>query len=281
MSQLKNNVEEISGKTMKLETGGQIIESLKQELGKITEKISLNSNLEDELIAIKVTIDAISSKASKIDSLRGVIDGLKHQFESIALKANSVDSMSLTSIKELTGKIDKIESNIGALSQRADSTAFVGEGLKSVQEEFTTFKKNVYDKTNSIEQKIVSVSDNLKRQDAATVEFHKKSEKLFDEIQTVKNVTNKVSNDSSKEMMALLKLSEYQSNIRMNAESKYGDLKILENMSSQTAYIVNLFDKISIESGEKIPLPHEVRQWAVSKILDCADKWEFDLVTSI
>lgn len=274
MSQLKNNVEEISGKTMKLETGGQIIESLKQELGKITEKISLNSNLEDELMAIKVTIDAISSKASKIDSLTGVIDGLKHQFESIVSKANSVDSMSLTTIKELAGKIDKIESNIGVLSQRADSTAFVGEGLKSVQEEFTTFKKNVYDKTNSIEQKIVSVSDNLKRQDAVTIEFHKKSEKLFDEIQTVKNVTNKASNDSSKEMMALLKLSEYQSNIRMNAESKYGDLKILENMSSQTAYIVNLFDKISIESGEKIPLPHEVRQWAVSKILDCADKWE-------
>ena len=30
----------------------------------------------------------------------------------------------------------------------------------------------------------------------------------------------------------------------------------------------------AIESGEKIPLPHEVRLWAVSKILDCADKWE-------
>ena len=23
-----------------------------------------------------------------------------------------------------------------------------------------------------------------------------------------------------------------------------------------------------------MPLPHEVRQWAVTKILDCADKWE-------
>ena len=97
---------------------------------------------------------------------------------------------------------------------------------------------------------------------------------MFDEIQAVKNVTNKTSSDSSKEMMALLKLSEYQSNIRMNAESKYGDAKILENMTSQTADIVNLFDRISIESGEKIPLPHEVRQWAISKILDCADRWE-------
>ena len=45
-------------------------------------------------------------------------------------------------------------------------------------------------------------------------------------------------------------------------------------MASQTADIIDLFDKISIESNEKIPLPHEVRQWAISKILDCADRWE-------
>ena len=274
MGKLKNSIEEISGKTGKLETGSQIIESLKQELGRIAEGSGDGTNLKTELDAIKITIDAISSKASKIDSLGGVIEGLKQQFETIASKANSVDNLSLESIKEVAGKIDKIEDEIGALAQRADSTAFVGEGLKSVQDDFANFKENVFGKTNSIEEKIASVSDILKRQDASTVEFHKKSEKLFEEMQVVKNVTNKVSSDSSKEMMALLKLSEYQSNIRMNAESKYGDAKDIEKMASQTANIVNLFDKISIELGEKIPLPHEVRQWAVSKILDCADKWE-------
>ena len=45
-------------------------------------------------------------------------------------------------------------------------------------------------------------------------------------------------------------------------------------MAEQTAEIVNLFDKLTIESGKKIPLPHEVRQWAVSTILNCADRWE-------
>jgi DNA repair exonuclease SbcCD ATPase subunit len=274
MDNLKSTIEEISGKTAKLDTGSQIIESLKQELGRISEGVSSSSNLNAELDAIKVTIDAISSKASKIDSLGGVIDGLQQQFATIVEKANSVDNLSLESIKDLGGKIDKIETEIGALAQRADSTAFVGEGLKSVQDEFSNFKQNVFDKTNSIEQKISSVSDTLKRQDESTIEFHKKSEKLFEELQSVKDVTNKASSDSSKEMMALLKLSEYQSNIRMNAESKYGVAKDIEKMASQTADIVNLFDRISIEAGEKIPLPHEVRQWAVSKILDCADKWE-------
>ena len=28
------------------------------------------------------------------------------------------------------------------------------------------------------------------------------------------------------------------------------------------------------ESENKIPLPHEVRQWAISTIFDCADRWE-------
>ncbi len=274
MDNLKNTINEISGKTAKLDTGSQIIESLKQELGRISEEVLSSSNLNAELDAIKITIDVISSKASKIDSLGGVIDGLKQQFDSIESKARSVDNLSLESIKELGGKIDKIETEIGTLTQRADSTTFVDKGLKSVQEEVSNFKQNVFDKTNSIEQKISSISDTLKRQDETTMEFHKKSEKLFQEVQSIKEVTNKTSSNSSKEMMALLKLSEYQSNIRMNTESKYGVVKDIEKMATQTADMINLFDRISIEAGEKIPLPHEVRQWAVSKILDCADKWE-------
>lgn len=295
---LKNSIENITGKTNQLETNAQIVSSLKEELGKIVDNANSATGLKSELDAIKVAIDAVSSKAAKMDSLGGVIDGLKQQFETIASKAEKIDSlggtiqalkqqfetisskataastMSMESIRNLGGKMDKIETEIGSLTKRADSTAFVGEGLKSVQEEFTDFRKNVLEKTNTIDQKISSVNDMIKRQDASTSEFHKKTDKIFEQLQSVKNVTNKVSSDSSKEMMALLKLSEYQSNIRMLSESKYGDVKDLENMASQTADIVNLFDRISIESGEKIPLPHEVRQWAVSKILDCADKWE-------
>jgi len=274
MNKLKEKIEEVSGKTENINTGNQVVQSLKQEFEKIIEGISDTSNLNTELDSIKNSIDEISSKSSKMDSLGGVIDGLKQQFETISSDVNSREAISLESIKELGGKIDRIEADIGSLSKRADSTTFVGENLKLVQEDFSNFKSNVFDKTNNIEQKIGSVSDTLKRQEQSTTEFHKKSEKLFQEIQSVKNVTNKASSDSSKEIMALLKLSEYQSNIRMNTESKYGESKELEKMASLTSEIVNLFDRISIESGEKIPLPHEVRQWAVSKILDCADKWE-------
>ncbi|MBA4454198.1 MAG: chemotaxis protein [Nitrosopumilaceae archaeon] len=311
---LKSSVKEISGKTDKIESSSEAISNLRSELDKILEKSESFSNLSSELDAIKITIDSISGKAGKIDSLGGVIEGLKQQFETVAEKTHAVNNLSselesikneigslsvktnsisdlggkidkieneigslsvkTNSISDFGGKIDKIENEIGSLSHRADSTAFVGEGLKSVQEDFADFKTNVFDKTNTIEQKVSSINDMIKRQDELSAEFHKKTDKVFQEMQSVKNVTNKVSTDTSKEMMALLKLSEYQSNMRMQSESKYGEAKDLENMASQTADLVNLFDRLSIESENKIPLPHEVRQWAVSKILDCADKWE-------
>lgn len=263
---LKNNIQSISGKTDSMEFSSQTISSLKKELDRVVERTGSFSNLNSELNSIKSTIDSISGKAEKIDSLGGVIDGLKQQFTNIASKTQM--------ISDFSGKIDKIETELSTLSHRADSSAFVGEGLKSVQEDFVDFKNNVFDKTNTIEQKISSISDMLKTQDALSAEFHKKTDKVFQELQGVKNVTNKVSTDTSKEMIALLKLSEYQSNIRMQAESKYGEITDLENMATQTANIVNLFDRLSIETSDKIPLPHEVRQWAVGKILDCADKWE-------
>lgn len=274
IDKLKESIEEVSTKTTKLEVGTQIITSLKQELERIAESVSTSQNLDAELSAIKITINSISSKAEKINSLGGVIEGLKQQFDAIEEKARTADNLSVESIKGLAGKMDKIEATMGTLSQRTDATAFVGEEIKSVQIDFSKFKENMFDKTDIIEEKIKMVSDTLEKQDTVDIEFHKKSNKLFDEIQNVKNIANKTSNDSSKEMMALLKLSEYQSTVRMNTESKYGDVKTLEKIGKQTVDISNLFDNISTELGEKIPLPNEVRQWAVSKILDCADKWE-------
>ena len=60
----------------------------------------------------------------------------------------------------------------------------------------------------------------------------------------------------------------------MQAETKYGSLQDIEKMAEQTTEIINDFDKLSIEAENKIPLPHEVRQWAISTIFECADRWE-------
>ena len=159
-------------------------------------------------------------------------------------------------------------------NQKASDYSSLLKNLENIKSEFVTLREYVGDSTDGLQEKISGISEMINRTEASSAEFHKKADSIIQELQKIRNTTNQASITTSNEVIGLLKLSEYQSNIRMLAESKYGSLEDIEKMAEQTAEIVNLFDKISIESGKKIPLPHEVRQWAVSTIFDCADRWE-------
>ena len=148
------------------------------------------------------------------------------------------------------------------------------KNLENIKAEFVTLREYVGDNDDELLEKISGISEMINRTEASSAEFHKKADSIIQELQKIRNITNKASITTSNEVIGLLKLSEYQSNIRMLAESKYGSLEDIEKMAEQTAEIVNLFDKISIESEKKIPLPNEVRQWAIGTIFDCADRWE-------
>ena len=273
VSSIKNNSEMI----IKI---AQRVDEVRDDLRKVSGKTDSFLEIGSEMSKLKDHVKDISGKTGNMEIGTQIIESLKQELEKVAEGAGYGSNLNseleaikiaIDAISSKAAKIDSLEGVIDGLKHQFDTIALKANSVEDLSLESI---KNLGDKINTIEQKMASVSDIVKRQDASTTEFHKKSEKLFEEIQAVRNVTNKVSSDSSKEMMALLKLSEYQSNIRMNAESKYGEAKDLEKMAAQTSKIVNLFDRISIESGEKIPLPHEVRLWAVSKILDCADKWE-------
>ncbi len=148
------------------------------------------------------------------------------------------------------------------------------KNLENIKSEFLTLREYVGDNEDVLLEKISGISEMINRTEASSAEFHKKADSIIQELQKIRNTTNKASITTSNEVIGLLKLSEYQSNIRMLAESKYGSFENIEKMAEQTAEIINLFDKISIESTKKIPLPHEVRQWAIGTIFDCADTWE-------
>ena len=148
------------------------------------------------------------------------------------------------------------------------------KNLENIKAEFVTLREYVGDNDDELLEKISGISEMINRTEASSAEFHKKADSIIQELQKIRNITNKASITTSNEVIGLLNLSEYQSNIGMLAESKYGSLGDIEKMAAQTAEIVNLFDKISIESEKKMPLPHEDRQWAISTMFDCADKWE-------
>ena len=257
-----------------------IISRLNEQTSNLQEKIKniessqTSSPKTEELIqTVTQSVDSIKNNSKMIMKIADRVDDVKQQLKSVSSKTmsssdvpNQIDELrkNIQSITKRTGSISEDMSNlkdeISGIIKNPDTSLVIGEGMK-------TFK-------SQIEEKISNLSNILNRSDELASEFHKKTDKVFQELQGIRNITNKTADDSSKEVLAILKLSEYQSSVRMQAESKYGDIKDIEKMTTQTTDIVNLFDKLSIESNEKIPLPHEVRQWAIGKIFDCADKWE-------
>src|SRR3989304_6184016 len=231
-------------------------ESIRNDLKKVSAKAETSSIVGSDIGEIRKKIESISGKAEKIESLGGIINNLKQELESVVSKANSMTG--------ITEQLDEMKRNIQSISSR---TGNIGGDMINIKNELG----NIASKTD---EKISGLSSILNRSDASSSEFHKKTNQIIQELQGIKSASNKSSEYTSKEMVGLLKLSEYQSNIRMQAESKYGSLADLEKMATQTAQMINLFDRLAIESEEKMHLPHEVRQGAGSKILDCADRWE-------
>ena len=245
-------------------------EQLDQKIVKIDEKQDSIPKSNEIMKTISESKESIRNNSKMIMKIANRIDQVKDKIDNEPKIGSDVTSQieelreSIKSITNRTGDIGKDISNlkneIGGFVSNPKISSLIGDGMK-------TFK-------SEIEEKISNISNMINRSDQIASEFHHKTDRVMQELQGMKGVTNKASNDSSKEVMAILKLNEYQSSIRMQAESKYGDIKDVEKMTTQTTELVNLFDKLSIETEDKIPLPHEVRQWAVGKIFDCADKWE-------
>jgi len=217
---------------------------LQEKLKKIEDQ-KLEPKTEKLMQQVSDSFDSIKNNTTMIMKISDRIENLNHELQVSMAKSESVSDIPI--------QIEMVKHNVEAISHKAGS---FGNDILNIKNE------------------VSSLAELINREDKSISEVHQKADRLFQEIQGIKSVTTKSSSEASKDVLALLKLSEFQSNIRMQAESKYGEIKDLEKMAAQTAEIINLFDKLSIELQEKIELPAEVRQWAVSRILDCADRWE-------
>ena len=249
----------------------KFITKLNKQTEDIDKKIGNMPKTDEVMRTISESKESIKNNSKMIMKIANRVDEVKEKMDEVPVKtegniSSQIEELreSIKSITNRTGDIGKDMSNlkneIGGIVSNPKISSLIGDGMK-------TFK-------SEIEEKISNISNMIDHSDKIASEFHQKTDKVIQELHGVKGVTNKASDDSSKEVMAILKLNEYQSSIRMQAESKYGDIKDVEKMATQTTELINLFDKLSIETDDKIPLPREVRQWAVGKIFDCADRWE-------
>ena len=262
MQNVANSLDSIKNNTKMIMHLSDKTEKIRDEIKKVATKTESVSGFDE----VKKKIDEVSAGSEKISLLEESFTNLKKEIETVASKTESLANMS--------SDIRDVGIELGSLVRKTDSLATFGIDIRNVGLEFVNFKENVMGKTGQIDEKISELTETLNRNVASTSEFHKKTHEIHQELQEIRSITHKTSQNTSREVIGLLRLAEFQSNVRMHSESKYGTLDDLDKMISQLVEMVNLFDRLSIESEKKIPLPQEVKQWGISKILDCADRWE-------
>lgn len=256
---LQEQVGKIREKQESLPDVNKVMQSVADSLDSIRNNTKMIMHVSDKT-------EKIQDEIKKVSRLEENIINLKQEIGNVTSKTESLVSMS--------SDIRDVGIELGALVRKTDSLATFGPDIRNVSTEFVNFKENVMGKTKQLDEKISDLTELLNRNASATSEFHKKAHEIHQELQEIRSVTHKTSQNTSREVIGLLRLSEFQSTVRMHSESKYGTLDDLDKMISQTVDMINLFDRLSIESEKKMPLPQEVKQWSISKILDCADKWE-------
>ena len=258
-----------------------LIDKINNQINKLQDHVE---KIRDKQESMPDTNKIMQSVADTMDSIRNNTKMIMHVSEKTEKIREDIMSNIKGEINAMTSKTDtlpildeqirNIGTEIDSLIKKTDSLSTLGHDIRNINSEFTNFKESVLGKNKGLDEKISDFAELLNRNSASISEFNKKTYEISQQLEDIRHVTHKTSQNTSHEVMGLLRLSEFQSNIRMRSESKYGTLEDIEKMIDQTKDIVNLFDRISIEVETKMPLPLEVKQWSISKVLDCADRWE-------
>lgn len=266
MQSIADNIDSTRNNTKMIMHVSEKTEKVREEVKNAMSRTESLSSLHQEIEEVRQSTKEISSKTEKMSGLEESISNLKNEVGTMISKTDAIPG--------LNSEIRNVGSEIDSLIKKTESLSMLGNDIRNINSEFTSFRENMLGKNQNLDEKIADFAELLNKNSASISEFNKKTYEISQQLQDIRNVTHKTSQNTSHEVMGLLRLSEFQSNIRMRSESKYGTLEDIEKMTGQTKDMINLFDRISIEVETKMPLPFEVKQWSITKILDCADKWE-------
>ena len=302
-----DGLREVSSRTETVLAAGRQIEEIKKGLWSLGEKIvkieaDAGEARREDMAAVRGAVESLSGgggagsgagAAAEVSAMREQVGAAASRADAAAAAAGEIAAELRARAAEgdareaaapaLAGRVRSIESDVAALAERADASAFAGESVKAVESNFARLRDDLVSKAESVERRVDSLADAVSRSEASASEFHAKADAALGQLRGLREEAGRASDGSSRDAMALLKLSEYQSGMRMLSESKYGGTGEIGEMADRTAGIINLFGGMAAAAGGGgegegegggMPLPLEVRQWAVSKMLECADRWD-------
>ena len=174
-------------------------------------------------------------------------------------------------LEDVAGRIKSIEAAVAALAK-----ASVGPGgvQEAVEAGIAGIGGDLAGKAAGLEQRAGALADAAARSEESAAGLCAKVDEALGLLRGLAEARERQAGGATAEAMALLRLSEYESAVRMRAESKYGSAQDIASMAARTAEIAGILGGIPAGPGGARPSPGEVGQWAVSKMIECADRWD-------
>ena len=239
----------------------QRIDEIREQLREVSGKTESLSRVAPELESLRARVDEASARADP----KAGMEQLRSELEKVAA-AGAAD---------LGREMERIGSSISDVSAKADRIAgleVVIDGLKKQFDEAASKADPagaLSAEIDSIKAKIDELASGAPEVAAVRTEVSSLRGELAERAGAIETRLAEIGGRASSDAGQLMKLSEIQSRIRMASESKYGGMDEISRMCA------GLAEMGGVQAGGDGP--EEAQRWAVSKIMDCADRWEVRL----
>ena len=224
-----------------------------------------------EVAAMREQVERAASRADAAASAAGEATAEIKARAATADARPGADPALAARIGSIESKLDAL-AKIAELAEQADAQAPAAEPSGAAEADIARLGDDLASRTDSIERRIDSLADALSRSEASASEFRASAGAALGRLRGPREAEGGAPGGPSADATAILRLSEYRSGIGMRAESKYGGTDDLDAMASRTADIAGILGRAP--GGDAGIRPAEVRRWAVSRILECADRWD-------
>ena len=239
----------------------QRIDEIREQLREVSGKTESLSRVAPELESLRARVDEVATRADP----KAGMEQLRSELEKVAA-AGAAD---------LGREMEHIGSSISDISAKADRIAgleVVIDGLKKQFDEAASKADPagaLSTEIDSIKSKIDELARGAPEVAAVRTEVSSLRGELAERAGAIETRLAEIGGRASADAGQLMKLSEIQSRIRMASESKYGGMDEISRMCA------GLAEMAGVQAGGDGP--EEAQRWAVSKIMDCADRWEVRL----
>ncbi|ABK77752.1 methyl-accepting chemotaxis protein [Cenarchaeum symbiosum A] len=240
---------------------GEQLGSIEMAIGRLEGRDTGPPELAERLSSIEAAVSKLSEVQPPGGQESGMMDRLSG-IEAAIAKLTEVQppggqepsdiSARLSGIEAAVSKLSEVQPPGGQESGMTDRLSAIEAAVSKLSEIQPSGgqEPGIADRLKSVEEKISELAAAAAKSEATAAEFYKKSG------ETPRDAGHSAGAPS---------LSEYHAAMRMGAESKYGGMEELQSMSAHTGRAA-----AALEPAASL----ELRRWGISRILDCADRWE-------